>query len=330
MRHIIFTAPHTNISGGIKVIGMLAQLCSAHYKVTVVVNHLSDPKLTWLFGGGASSLRFNLVQRGNPAVYNNADCIIEFMDNTLDTSIQVPRILLMQGFNNTSKECTNLTFPFKAVIATSKWLADLAIERGHKNVFIVPPGIQDNFVTCGEKVFSDRIVIGSLQHRFTLKNANSFISMINSYGKSSPVSFSLLFLASSVPELRVSPQFGCDWRVAPRQELLPRIYASCSVWVSPSLREGFGLTTIEAMACGVPTIWVRSGGLDAYMVDGENCLIVEHTCFPTIWQNILRVVEDKELAKKMSVNGQKTAQQFTWEKCFQSFHDVVQKTIGGV
>ena len=104
-------------------------------------------------------------------------------------------------------------------------------------------------------------------------------------------------------------------------------YDSCTLWVAPSLREGLGLTTLEAMACGVPTIWVRSGGLDAYMVDGENCLIVEQNKVSQLGAMVERILDDGALATKLSLGGKKTAGQFTWDKCVAAFNSVLQSII---
>lgn len=324
MKSIVFAAPHTNISGGVKAICTLAQMSSAHYNTSVVFNSLGDPQLSWLTDK-IPPFNFMRVQRGGPAPYRNASCIIEFMDNNIDDNVQVPRILFMQGFTDTNKEHINLRFPFKAVIATSKWLADLAIKYGHKDVVIIPPGVQDMFLNCGEKPVNDLHIVGSLFHRFALKNSTTFIYWAEKIAREKQLPLNLLLLSAvqSFSPLKLK----CEWYVAPRQELLPDIYRRCSMWVSPSLREGFGLTTIEAMACGVPTIWVRSGGLDDYMVHEENCLIVEQGKIQDIGTSIERLILDKDLAKKLSVNGQAMAKQFTWEKCFRRFKEIIDKVI---
>lgn len=317
-------APHTNISGGVKTICTLAQMFSAYYKTTVVFNRLFDPRLRWLFND--EPYRFVATQRGSALTCAKVDCVVDFMDNVIDTGINAPHVLFMQGYGNTPTEFNNLNFPFKLIIATSQWLADVAVGRGHTNVVVIPPGIQDCFLSCGEKIFHGHVIVGSLFHKFAVKNSSAFIAAMNGIAKRTSVPMSLLLLASSIADCTPKPDLRCDWYMAPRQELLPNMYNKCTVWVSPSLREGFGLTTIEAMACGVPVVWVRSGGLDACMIDSENCLIVEPGYVrDNLGSAVLRLVADKVLAKKLSIAGQRTARQFTWERCFLKFKAALEK-----
>lgn len=325
MPAIAFTAPHTNVSGGIKTICTLAQLASVDYKTSVIFNQLQDPSLGWL--GGRASFNFARLQRGNITAYRDAACLIEFMDNAIDLNINIPRILYMQGFTFTHKEHANLKFQYKAVIATSKWLADLAVSYGHKQVVIIPPGIQDIFLHFGEKINKGNLIIGSLYHRFALKNSNAFIGAMENLAKEKKLPLKLILLSATPSEK--NPSLPCEWYVAPKQVMLPDIYRRCDMWVSPSLREGFGLTTVEAMACGVPTIWVRSGGLDAYMMHEENCLIVEQRDFLGMQRAVVRLLEDTRLAEKLGSNGQKMARQFTWDNCYQKFKEVINKVLNG-
>ena len=61
-------------------------------------------------------------------------------------------------------------------------------------------------------------------------------------------------------------------------EEMPRWYQALDLLVAPQRWEGFGLTPLEAMACGVPVIATTVGAFDELVVEGETgCLIPQVT-----------------------------------------------------
>ena len=84
------------------------------------------------------------------------------------------------------------------------------------------------------------------------------------------------------------------------------------VFISTSIHEGFCLPALESMACGTPVITTRSIGNEIFCIDNVNCLIVENSI--ELKEAINRILTDKNLAKRLSVNGIKTANNYQWNK----------------
>jgi glycosyltransferase involved in cell wall biosynthesis len=100
---------------------------------------------------------------------------------------------------------------------------------------------------------------------------------------------------------------------APQEQLLAE-YAAALCVVCPAFDEDFGLTCLEAMACGKPVIACRDGGGYVELVeDGVDGFLVEPTG-PAIAAAIERLRDDVPLARAMGARGREKARAFTWTR----------------
>jgi len=77
------------------------------------------------------------------------------------------------------------------------------------------------------------------------------------------------------------------------------VLRALDVFVNPSMREGLGLTVLQAMACGVPTVCAASGGIHSFVIDGETGLMVPQRNPDAIATALVRLIEDKEFSNKL-------------------------------
>ena len=91
-------------------------------------------------------------------------------------------------------------------------------------------------------------------------------------------------------------------------EHLPGLYAGARAFVLPSLHEGFGLTALEAMACGVPVVAARSGALPETC--GDAASYVDPRDPPAIADAVEQAIHDGALRAA----GPQRAALFTWER----------------
>ena len=94
---------------------------------------------------------------------------------------------------------------------------------------------------------------------------------------------------------------------------LPALYSQAQVLAYPSLYEGFGLPIIEAMACGTPVVCSDRGAIPE--VAGGAAITIDPASCDDLANAINRVLSDKSLRHKMSDQGVRRAQDFSWEKC---------------
>ncbi len=96
----------------------------------------------------------------------------------------------------------------------------------------------------------------------------------------------------------------------PSQDL-PALYNGASVFLFPSLKEGFGIPVIEAMACATPVITSNCSSLPE--VAGEEALMVSPKNPKEIAESLIRLENDEDFRKKQIAYGLKRAKLFSWE-----------------
>lgn len=94
------------------------------------------------------------------------------------------------------------------------------------------------------------------------------------------------------------------------EEELPLWYAAATVFVFPSIYEGFGMPPLEAMACGTPVITSNTSSLPE--VVGDAGLMVSPTDPVALAEAIRRVLVDADLRAELRQRGLARARRFSW------------------
>ena len=111
---------------------------------------------------------------------------------------------------------------------------------------------------------------------------------------------------------RLGLESRVDWQPYASGQTLPALYRSARMLLLPSLAEGFGLTALEAMACGTPVVTSNTSSLPE--VVGDAALLVDPLDTKALAEAIERLFADDRLAKDLSERGVARAPQFTWER----------------
>ncbi len=103
------------------------------------------------------------------------------------------------------------------------------------------------------------------------------------------------------------------------KENIAEMYQAADVYVLPSYREGLPLTLFEAMASGLPIVASPVNGVPYEMSEPENGFFVQYNDIKKMEEKILEILNNKELAKKMSKNNFKKALQYDWDLIYKSY-----------
>ncbi|MGB8646288.1 MAG: glycosyltransferase family 1 protein [Anaerolineae bacterium] len=110
-------------------------------------------------------------------------------------------------------------------------------------------------------------------------------------------------------------QFGANDRVrflgfVPDADL-PALYTLATLFVYPSLYEGFGLPVLEAMACGTPLITSNVSSMPE--VAGEAGILVNPRDTEELTAAIRQLIDDEALRRELAERGLKQATKFSWQ-----------------
>ncbi len=95
-------------------------------------------------------------------------------------------------------------------------------------------------------------------------------------------------------------------------EHLPYFYNCSSLFVYPSLYEGFGLPPLEAMTCGTPTITTNVTSIPE--VVGDGALLTEPYDIDGLTEKIYKIMSDPEFRNQLSDKALRRAYNFSWKK----------------
>ena len=93
---------------------------------------------------------------------------------------------------------------------------------------------------------------------------------------------------------------------------LPALYAGATLFVYPSLYEGFGLPVAEAMACGAPVVSSNASSLPE--VGGDAVLYFDPLDVDAMAEAMRRALADESLRNDLRARGIEQAKKFSWEK----------------
>jgi glycosyltransferase involved in cell wall biosynthesis len=104
-------------------------------------------------------------------------------------------------------------------------------------------------------------------------------------------------------------------------DLIPRLYQAADVLAFPSVKEGWGLVALEAMAAGVPVLASDLPVFREYLRSEENALLVDPLDEAAIAAGLLRLVQDESLRGRLAAAGPATAKAFSWVATAQAHAD---------
>ncbi len=101
-------------------------------------------------------------------------------------------------------------------------------------------------------------------------------------------------------------------------------FADSDVYVMPSVSEPFGISPLEAMQCGVPSIISKQSGCAEIL---DKCIKTDYWDINAMADAMYSICTNESLHEYLKVEGKKEVDQITWEKVGKRIYDVYSRLI---
>ncbi|NPV70661.1 MAG: glycosyltransferase family 4 protein [Firmicutes bacterium] len=311
------------------------------YENDILPAHVSPVVVRWPLGWGWQSvvlpcaawwLRFDLLHMPAFAVPPFVPCPVVVTVHDL-AYLTHPEWCREETVSYLSRRVPRALRKASAVITPSAFVRDEVVrcfgvptERIHPILHGVSPAFR---VLPKEEVTDTRQEMG-LPERFllyvgTIEPRKNLLGLIQAFGQAvaQGLDHSLVIAGAKgwkCTDIYALPrQLGLEHRVLfpgyVPGNLLPALYNAATIFVYPSLYEGFGLPVLEAMACGTPVVASNVSSLPE--VVGEAGILVNPLDKDELASAILVLASNEGMRQDLSRKGLEWAAQFSWERTAQ-------------
>jgi glycosyltransferase involved in cell wall biosynthesis len=196
-------------------------------------------------------------------------------------------------------------------LCTSGWLKFVAEHWGspeHQQV-LVPYGLDLEAFHPIIPLDDRGQTISMLYHPHPLKGADVGLKALYKAKSELPELKATLFGTAPPPQL---PNWISYSENPPKSEIINNIYNGHAAFVMSSYIEGFGITGIEAQACGTPLIVAANGGSGDYAIHNKTALVSAPGNDHGMANNIVRVLTRPIAAETVARGGLAVARTHIW------------------
>jgi len=132
-------------------------------------------------------------------------------------------------------------------------------------------------------------------------------------------------LTSLVDGLGVSDRVRFAGFVSEEEKL--RLLRTSWIHVLTSSKEGWGMSNLEAAACGTPTVASDSPGLRESVRDGETGCLVPHGDVVALTAALADLIANPETRGEMGRAARRFAEGFSWDSSAEAFESVLNRVV---
>lgn len=246
----------------------------------------------------------------------------------INKEFKIPYVITSRGLGRAS-----LSYSVKNYIKKASAIVNLGQNQNeisktfNSNSYLIPHGIDKRFIEAKKFHFNNTqpLRIVTVSRLLDWKNIDKVIHALNSikidftydiYGDGPHMSQ----LKQIVNNLNLNDKITFKGYVA--YEQISLILLEYDIFALPSYIETFGRVYIEAMACSLPIIAAKGGGIEDYIVNGEEGFLIDHDKPEQLQKVLLKFDMDKSLIQTMGLKAKNTSNLFSWDKIISNLNEV--------
>lgn len=201
-------------------------------------------------------------------------------------------------------------------------------------ICVLPMGI--NTVRIGSKIVKERIptllYVGRLSRIKGIEDALQTIAILKE--KKQKIQIKIIgrgdeeyvnFLHDLCWKLQISENVKFLGYISEKEKF--DIMASSHILISPSIKEGFGLTIPEAAHVGTPSIVYNSLGLSEIVKNCKTGIITEHNNPQELAREVIRLLGDEKLYVRLSSQAKEKSREYNWDNTSRKMLEAIGVTL---
>ena len=109
---------------------------------------------------------------------------------------------------------------------------------------------------------------------------------------------------------------------------LPTLFSTLDIFAMPSRWEEFGVSAVEASACGVPVVASRVGGVPEVVLDGVTGVLVPPEDPGALGAALLELADDVDRRRRLGTAGRRyVVERFEWGRCVEAMERVYRDVL---
>lgn len=241
-------------------------------------------------------------------------------------------------------------------VATVTYLSELAIPRIYRGVpmVAVSPSTRDDLIARGIAPDAITMIPNGLDHGRYSPSPKPPAKVVLSLGRVEPykrIDIAVAAMAevrrqvpdarlvivgrgAAVPDLeRQVAKLGLgasvEFRGFVTEDEKVELYRGARVFVNPSEKEGWGLTILEANACGVPSVASDVPGLRDSVRHDDTGLLVPHGDVDACAAALCRLLTDDPLYARLREGALRWAAHYTWDAVTDQMEALIERVVHG-